>query len=309
MAVRNIKDLQIGEGTLYLNNRDVGALTDARFTAEIEKVVHQSGMPLKINKVAITSQRSLIAANLNEINPSNLALALGVKDSDVASTTGETKEVTNEILTISGTNWVALQNGSLDETTPPTVKLATLLTQVTESTDTKIYVEDASEFTAGDGVTIGGVNKTIQSITGNEITLTAAVGVSANIGDPVINTTVAYVENTDYQIDYIDGRVRKLSGGDIPESGYLAVTYKYQLPSSVQVPLGAVSSLPVVVAEFVVPRDDGEMRIHLYRAQVSGNLEFAFNATDWHSIPVEIEGLGDPAHNGESGYVRFVYTV
>ena len=309
MAVRNIKDLQIGEGTLYLNNRDVGALTDARFTAEIEKVVHQSGMPLKINKVAITSQRSLIAANLNEINPSNLALALGVKESDIDRTTGETEEVENEILTITETGWIALQNGNLDETEPPTVLLATLLTQVTEPTDTKIYVEDASGFTATNAVKISGVTKTIQAISGNEITLATAVGVSANIGDPVINTTVNYTENTDYQIDYVDGRVRRLNEGDIPKTGYLAITYKYQLPSSVQVPLGAVSSLPVVVAEFVVPRDDGEMRIHLYRAQVSGNLEFAFNATDWHSIPVEIEGLGDPAHSGESGYVRFVYTA
>lgn len=306
MAVLKIADLQIGSGELYLNGRNVGAFVDAAFRNEIEVVEHTSGMPRSVDKVVITSQRPSIAATLREINPTNISLALGIKDEDITTVSAGDQAVTEEIVALNGTSWVALQHNNLKETVSPTVSLATKLTVAVEATDTKIYVEDATGFDASDQVKVAGQTKTISSVSGNEITLSETVGATANVGDPVINLTDSFVENTDYDIDYPDGRIRAIAGGSLENAGYVAIDYTYVALSSVRLPLGAFSTSKVFVAELRLQRDDGYMIIHFDQGQVTGNLEMPFNDTDWQGIPITIVGLSGAS--GYPGYIEFSYS-
>ncbi len=308
MGVLRVADLQIGSGELYLDGRNVGAFVDAAFTNEIETITHESGMPRKIDKVVITSQRPQITASLREINSNNLAIALGVEDTNIETVSAGGVAVTEEVVKLNGTSWVALQYRPLDESVSPTVRLATKLTQAVSATDTVIYVEDATGFDATDQVKVAGQTLTISSVSGNEITLSSAVGATASVGDAVINLTDTFTENTDYDIDYPDGRIRALSGGALANAGYVAVDYTYTALSSVRVPLGAYSVSKIFVVELKLKRDDGWMVIHFNRGQVTGNLNMPFNETDWQSIPITITGLADPNYNDYAGYIEFSFS-
>lgn len=303
MALK-VEDIQFGSGTLYINGRNVGAVTDAVGRYEIEKEEHRSGQPSTIDKTVVSALSLTLSANLKEINPTNLRDALDLSDDDLISESGGTAQASDLVL-ISTKAWAKL---SEERITSATVRIATRTTAAVSSTATAIPVENVTGFGTGDNITILGVTRAISSISGNVLNVASAFGVEIPPGTAVVNTSTQLESGTDYLLDPVEGRILALEDGALEGVTYAQVSYSYTRLSRVKVPIGVNPRNRVFFVEFVHKRDDGYMILQIPRGQVSGNLEFAF-ANEFHAIPISVTGLPVPGLGGIVGYVIFEYEV
>lgn len=117
-----------------------------------------------------------------------------------------------------------------------------------------------------------------------------------------------YVENTDYVVDYQDGRIRRI-GSAITDGQQVYVTYSYATFDAKRFPMGKLRSLPEltnVELKHVYP-DGSYMLIHYHKANITGNVELTFSKEDWIGLPITISPLSDPtnADAGPLGYMEF----
>jgi len=301
MAIKPV-DIQFGSADLYINGRNVGAVTDVRFVVEIEKEEHRSGQPSKVDKVVVSQVTARATANLKEINPLNLRDALGLTKEDINVVTGSTTSAKDYVV-LTYSFAAKLLNENLTEVT--SVKLATTLVQPCSSSDTVIVVASTTGFSAGDSITVGTTSAEIQSISGNQITLTGAIGASYPVGTYVVRDT-AYTSEDDYTVDLDDGTIKAVAGGAIPDNVLVEVSYSYKPMLRAEVPIGKYVTGRTYAVHLVHKRDDGKMIIYMPRGQVTGALEFAFG-DEFHAIPVTIDGLSDPSIGNLPAQVIFEY--
>ena len=163
------------------------------------------------------------------------------------------------------------------------------MTAAVTAGDTVIYVTDASMYTAADGVTLkdGSTteNGTIASggvdTDDNTITLTSGVSNSYTASGYVIDTTVAPVENTDFDVDPVNGRVRLITGSEVlAATDTVAVSYTYNVVSATSMYFGGKTTVFDHPMHFISDvRPDGlYWHIYFWRAQfTSDGLDINFD--------------------------------
>lgn len=82
-------------------------------------------------------------------------------------------------------------------------------------------------------VTITRVEKEYVTLTGTDpIPLSHANLVSGSVRVTNDTETTAYVENTDFAVNYVNGTIARIGTGAIPDGARVIVTYRYNIPAS-----------------------------------------------------------------------------
>jgi hypothetical protein len=242
-----------------------------------------------------------MTANLLEVNLDTIA-ALMVEYTPVTEAAGSAT-ITQELAgAITSTRKTGLAHPKLTNDAV-TVALATTLVSAAEATDTVLYVTDASIFTAGDTITLrngaSSENATIDAdgvdTDANTLTITAGLSAGFAAGSSVINTAVSLVDGTDYFLDRIDGAVWRHSGSaKVAENDQVVVSYKYTTYTGRGITAGGISPSTYYTVRFEHTRRDGKVRtVELYRCQVAGDFEMAFNEAESAPLPITITAFAD----------------
>lgn len=310
-------DVLIGTGTLYVNGIDVGLLKgEVTFSYEPEWQKITGGSPEQVVKEVLTSETATITANMMEVNLSTLAAVNSLFTS--SNVTAEDVAVTKEFLSagIRSGFWTACANRGWTEDGAVAVFLASGLASPAPAGATKIYVDKASLFTAGDSVVLidGETTETKTIATEgvneaeNSLTFTEALSNTYGINGTAHNDTVSLAEGTDYFVNRIDGQVTRIGDSTkVADNDTVSVTYEYTTVTGVKNTFGGKSSVPDYPVEFVSDKksDGKQIKIKFYRAQFNGAFSLPFNPTDAAQVPVSIVALADStrAVGDQLGYI------
>ena len=300
--VKNVHDIIIGTGIMYINGVDVGQLK-GNVTMKHSKVFYEekAGFPSTTILKTLIEEGAELTANLLEVNLDVIA-GLMVEytiDTEGAGSATATQELVGAITSArkTGAAYPKWTDAAV------TVRLATVLAAAAEASDTVIYVTDASIFTAGDTITLKNgastENATIDADgvdTGaNTLTLTAGLSAGFASGSSVINTAVSLVEGTDYYLDRLDGAIWRVSTSTkIADDDQVVVTYTYATYTGRGIKAGGLSPSTYYTVRFEHIRRDGKTRVvELYRCQVAGDFEMAFNDAESAPLPISITAYAD----------------
>jgi hypothetical protein len=279
--IKNTNDFFTGAGKIYYNGEDLGLLRGGvTFSYTPTYTQQKGGSPQVTYNTILSDEEASIQAEMLEINPDMIAQIIPqfTKELDSSSTTS----VTYEYLGALGTDtWKSSDHPSWTTATV-TVKPASMLTAAVSAADTEISVDDASIFTAGDSVTLkdgettenatidaGGVDE-IE----NTITLTAGVSNSYTTSGFVVDTTVAPVEDTDYDVDPVNGRIRRITASSVLDADTpVVVSYTYNVVSATNIYFGGKTTVFDYPLHFISDeRPDGKYwHIYFWRAQFTSD--------------------------------------
>ena len=302
--VKNVNDVIIGNGVMYINGHDVGQLK-GNVTLKHSKTFYEekAGFPATSILKVLIEEGAELTANLLEVNLDTIA-GLMVEYTIDTETAGSATITQEHAGAITSTRKTGLAHSKLTNDAV-TVSLATTLAVAAGSTDTVLYVTDASVFTAGDTITLrsgsttengtiaaGGVDEVA-----NTITLEAGLSSDYAAGASVINTAVSLADGTDYYLDRIDGAVWRNSGSaKVAEGDEVVVSYKYTTFTGRGITAGGKSAATYYPVRFEHVRRDGKIRVvELYRCQVTGDFEMAFNEAESAPLTVTVTAFADPS--------------
>jgi hypothetical protein len=300
--VLNPNEILIGTGPLYINGQSVGQLTgDVTYSYTPEEKEIKAGYPQQVVKSAVVGESATLKAAFLEINMDRIADLLPLFTKEIVSA-GITA-VTNEWLgAINAASWVGAANRRWTSAAV-TAQLASKLTAVANAGATKIYVTDASLFTAGDAILLvksGTTEAATIDADGvdtdeNSLTLTAGITNAFSAGDFAKNTTVAPVSGTDFLYDPINGCVARVSGSTvIGEGDTVAIGYTYTQVSAIVLYGGGNVATAQFPMEFWHTQDDGKIhKIKFPKGQLTGAFELPFKETDVCILNVTIKSVSD----------------
>ncbi|MCK9327414.1 MAG: hypothetical protein M0P69_18115 [Bacteroidales bacterium] len=303
--LKKASDVLIGTGILYVNGIDVGLLKgEVTFSYEPEWTKITGGSPEQTIKEVLTSENATITANMMEVNLSTLA-SVNALFTESAVSSGE-EEVVKEFLEagLRSGFWTAAQNRGWTEDGTVEVFLASGLTTPASAGATKIYVDDASLFTAADEIILtDGATTETRTIAAlgvdeseNSLTVTVALSNSYSISGVVHNNTVSMVEGTDYFVNRIDGQLTRIAdSAKVADNDPVSVSYEYSVITGKKVTFGGKTTVPSYPIEFISDeKSDGkQIKIRFYKAQFNGSFSLPFNPTDAAQVPVSIVALAD----------------
>lgn len=306
--IKNTNDFFTGAGKILYNGEDLGLLKDTvTFHYAPTYTEQKGGSPKVTYNTVLSDEEAYIEADMLEINPDMISAIVPQFTKETVSSS--TESVTYEYLGALGTDkWISADNPDWTTATV-TVKPASILTASVTAGDTVIYVTDASMFTAGDSVTLkegettedgtidaGGVNTT-----DNSITLTSGTSNSYTASGYVIDTTVAPVENTDYDVDPVNGRVRRITDSSVLASAdTVAVSYTYNVVSATNMYFGGKTTVFDHPLHFISDqRPDGlYWHVYFWRAQfTSDGLDITFDPEEPTVFNVKFTALADSDHD------------
>jgi hypothetical protein len=300
--VKNVHDVIIGTGIMYINGVDVGQLKGS-VTMKHSKVFYEekAGFPSVTILKALIEEGAELTASLLEVNLDTIA-GLMVEytiDTEAAGSATITQEHAGAI---TSTRKTGLAHPKLTNDAV-TVALASTLSAAVIATDTVLPVVDASIFTAGDTITLrlGSATEdaTIAALgvdeVANTLTITAGLAAGFAAGASVINTAVALADGTDYFLDRLDGSVWRHSGSaKVAENDHVVVSYKYTTFTGRGITAGGISPSTYYTVRFEHTRRDGKVRVvELYRCQVTGDFEMAFNDAESAPLAVTVTAFSD----------------
>ena len=159
------------------------------------------------------------------------------------------------------------------------------------------------------------VSSSTVSVTDEAVTLsgTHAAGdwVSLDYGrDGISSVTITssdgattYTENTDYVVDYEDGRVSRLSAGAITDGQSILVDYTYNTETGEKVTIPTTIRSTTYAVRLSHETMAGKtITIKLWKATIEADWEWAFTLETASEIPVEFAALKDST-NGV-GYIQ-----
>ena len=159
------------------------------------------------------------------------------------------------------------------------------------------------------------VSSSTQTVTGESVTVSGSYGagnwVSLAYGRDGISSvtvkdktdTTTYTENTDYVMDYEDGRIARISGGAITDGQELHVSYTYNTQTGYKITIPtSIRSTTFVVRLSHETMAGKTITIKLWKATVTADVEWGFNLAESSEIPVEFSALKDST-NG-IGYIQ-----
>lgn len=300
--VLNQNEILVGTGVLYMNGQSVGQLTgDVTYSYTPEEKEIKAGYPQQVVKSKVVGETATLKASFLEINMDRIADLLPLFTKDVISA-GDV-EVTNEWLgVVHEGSWAGAANRRWTADAVA-VHLASKLTAGANAGATKIYVTDASLFTAGDTVTLvksgATENATIAALgvdeTENSLTLTGALSASFATGDFVKNTAVTLVAGTDFYFDPIGGGISVVPGGSLLADGdTVCVGYTYTDVTAIVLYGGGNVTTAQFPMEFWHTQDDGKIhKIKFPKGQLTGAFELPFKETDVCILGVTIKSISD----------------
>jgi hypothetical protein len=300
--VKNVHDVIIGTGIMYINGSDVGQLkNEVRMKHVKEFYTEEAGFPSTDSLTTLVKESGELTADLLEVNLDTIA-SLMVEYTPFIEGAGSSA-ITQELV---GAITSARKTGAAHSKwtdAAVTVRLATTLASAVDAAGTVLYVTDASIFTAGDTITLKNgastENATIDADgvdTGaNTLTLTAGLSAGFAAGSSVINTAVSLVEGTDYYLDRIDGAIWRVSTSTkIADDDQVVVSYTYTTFTSSGFTAGGISPSTYYTVRFEHTRRDGKIRVvELYRCQVAGDFELAFAEKQSAPLPIAIKAFSD----------------
>lgn len=130
------------------------------------------------------------------------------------------------------------------------------------------------------------------------------------VGLVVENTaeSVTYTNNTDYILDATRGIVWRNPGGAIASGATVRVTYQYTPPASKEIRFGKNYIFTNVNVKFVhnSVTDTKVHTIEFYKAQGSGDINLAFDETNFVITNIVFTSIPDPTNhpNDPMGYYR-----
>jgi len=300
--VRNVNDILLGTGVLYINGVSVGQLKNdvvATFGKEFYEI--EAGFPKSTIKEFRISESAQLTAGMLEVNLDNLNNIMD-EFTKVNTSAGETEVTYEHVADISYANWVALAHQNILDA-GVTVYLASLLTANAASGQKVVQVADASIFTAGDAVQLVSATAN-EEVTidaegvdtdENTITMTTNLVNSYEIGDQAADKTVSLDEATDYYIDRIDGKALGIDGGDIPDGCDISIAYTYDAVTGTTLYGGGKTTLGSgVPIRFEHTRSDGKiLKIEFFKALVKGDLEMPFHEDTETILNITISAQAD----------------
>jgi len=301
--IKNTNDFFTGSGKIYYNGEDLGLLKGGvTFSYSPTYTKQKGGSPQVTYNTILSDEEASVSADMLEINPDMIAQIIPqfTKELDSSSTTA----ITYEYLGALGTDdWVSSDHPSWDTGETITVKPASMLTASVTAGDTEISVEDASIFTAGDGITLKDgettENGTIAAEgvdeTENTITLTTGASNSYTTSGFVVDTEVTAVENTDYDVDPLNGRIRRITASSVLDADHpVAVSYTYNVVSATNIYFGGKTTVFDYPLHFISDaRPDGKYwHIYFWRAQfTSDGMDINFDPEEPTVLNVKFEAL------------------
>lgn len=300
--VKNVHDIIIGTGVMYINGVDVGQLK-GNVTLKHSKTFYEekAGFPSTSILKALVEEGAELTASLLEVNLDAIAglmveYTIGTEGAGSATITQE------HVGAITSTRKTGLAHPKLTNDAV-TVALASTLSAAVKATDTVLPVVDASIFTAGDTITLrhgsATENATIAAdgvnAAANTLTITAGLSAGFAAGASVINTAVSLAEGTDYFLDRMDGSVWRHSGSaKVAENDQVVASYKYTTYTGRGIKAGGISPSTYYNVRFEHTRRDGKVRVvELYRCQVAGDFEMAFNEAESAPLAITITAYAD----------------
>jgi len=300
--VLNPNEILIGTGVLYINGQSVGQLTgDVTYDYTPEEKEVKAGYPQQVVKSGVVGETATIKASMLEINVDRIADLLPLFTKEVVS--AGTVAVANEWLgAVYEGRWVGAANRRWT-TAAVAVALASKLTAGANAGATKVYVTNASLFTAGDtlllvksGTTeVATIDADGVDTDENSLTVTAGLTNSFSAGDFVKNTAVTLVAGTDFYFDPIGGGVSVVPGSTLLDDGdTVAVSYSYTDVSAIVLYGGGNVQTAQFPMEFWHTQDDGVIqKIKFPKGQLSGAFSLPFKETDVCVLGVTIKSISD----------------
>ena len=159
------------------------------------------------------------------------------------------------------------------------------------------------------------VSSSTVSVTDEAVTLSgthsAGDWVSLDYGrDGISSVTITssdgattYTENTDYVVDYEDGRVSRLSGGAITDGQSVLVDYTYNTETGYKITIPTdIKSSTFTVRLSHETMAGKTITIKLWKASVTSDIDWGFDLETASEIPIEFTALKDST-NGV-GYIQ-----
>lgn len=301
--VKNINDILLGTGILYINNVAVGQLSgDVTFTYEKEYYAIEAGFPAQTIKKYLISEDAKISAGMLEVSLDYIGSGVMPEFTKETVSSGDVAVTNEAIEDVAAGSWSALENTDIKEA-GVTVRVGSLLVASANAEQAVVYVEDASGFTAGDSVKLvaSGHSETMTIDTdgvdtsANTLTFTTDLTNSYSIGDKAVNQTITLTEGTDYHMDRINGKITPIDGGDISDNDTIFIDYTYVAVSGVSLYAGGKASLGSgVPCRFEHTRADGKiLKIEFYSAMVEGNFELPFHEDSETILEIEVTAQSD----------------
>lgn len=135
--------------------------------------------------------------------------------------------------------------------------------------------------------------------------------VTTGANKPVLKDTtdtITYAENTDYIVDYLNGHIYRNPAGALTAGESVHVTYRFTAPQSQQIKLGATFHLAQKNLQFVhtMPNTGKMITIHMWKAQVTGKIDFRFSESSFIINDVEFKAIADWAGHPDMpfGYIE-----
>lgn len=300
--VKNVNDVIIGTGKMFVNGVNVGQLK-GNVVMKHTKVFYEekAGFPSVAILKALIEEGGELTANLLEVNLDTIA-GLMVEYTIDTEGAGSEEVVQEHVGEITASRKTGLAHPKLTNAAVA-VALASKLSVAAEATDTVLHVEDASIFTAGDTITLK-LGATTEDATiaalgvdevANTLTITAGLAAGFAAGASVINTAVTLVDGTDYFLDRLDGAVWRHSGSaKVADNDEVVVSYTYTTYTGRGIKAGGLSPSTYYTVRFEHIRRDGKTRVvELYRCQVAGDFEMAFNEAESAPLAIAITAYSD----------------
>lgn len=302
--MRDPNAIQVGVGDLYFNGEHLGILKGGvalSYKPTSTKIT--GGSPEVTIRTSVTAEEASLTADLMELNPSVMGTIMGLFTYE--TTSSSTSAITHEYLGALGTDtWVSADHKDWTTATV-TVKPASMLTASVAAGEDTIYVANASMFTAGDSVTLkeGATteNLTIKAdgvdTSANTIQFTANLSNSYTSSGYAVDTTVAPEENTDFDIDPISGRIRRITDSSVLDADdTVAISYTYNVATAEHLYFGGATTNTPHQMEFISDeRPDGKRwHIIFWSAQLTTDgFDISFSTDEPALMNVTFEALAD----------------
>lgn len=305
--LKNPNNIMLGTGILYVNGVDVGILkgnVTFKYIPEYQEI--KGGSPEQTIRKDLISETATLTAGIMEISPDTIGTLMPNLFTPGVQASGTAEVVYEYIGSINALRWSALAHNKLT-VDAVSVRKAAKLAAGASAGATKIYVENATLFAAGDTITLkdGSTteNATIAALgvdtSENSLTITEALSNTYSLNAICVNTADALVDGTDFYTNRIDGQIARVpSSIAIDDGDTVAVSYKHTTITAQTLKAGGKLLSSFYPMRFEADRRDGKKWVlEFYRAQLSGDFEMAFQPSDAMVLNVEISALADSSRS------------